>query len=681
MSKIKLSRLWYIVITAIWVLISAHLFYNYIEYTAQKIPVKGGVIFQATLKAPVYLPYMSFDPQDRYIQNILFKSCLKATTEGINIIFHEDMCDVKTKDYQTFLIKMKPDLNWSDDVPITNKDLLFTYQDIIQKNIRNIDTLQPFKNIKIEYLTGKELLKVTFPSPSIDNQIFFNFPILPAHILKDTSQTTYLSMMSVNLVNSSCAKIKKGIQDVDSLVLDLENCPDWWVNNLQLKKFATQNDLLQYIKKHTKQEYVDFYISRTPISGFNTSDSIINTFYVVFFNTQGKIDTKGRHILGGILNNYFLTGEQKFLQQNWINYLIKDHFIFNHIPSSTTGELLDYLSGNFSVWVPAPTPITWEQLKQKEQPQFVTIDQNPFLIKLSQSQAAFYYIPKLPVKQTLHIYLPAQGIKVGIQANGGVEYFPKSFKKDNFLYNLAPWFGNIKIGKNTYTINLYDQDQKIATYQITLWVQNKPSDWQQEPQPKQKTTPKLIQIKKPIKVIYLPDEVSNVIISNTKKIAQNLQIADYFEYIPLTGESLRQTLSSWNYDIFISPLKMGLKKDISPLLISKDPLINPSRYSNTVLASLVNQYRISSPQNQQQILQEINKLYARELPFVILGKKIIQFQVNPNSNIYIPLRLYDLSLLEERLKKVRLLYKPQLDKEKLYNVQNFFNFIYSSLGF
>lgn len=126
---------------------------------------------------------------------------------------------------------------------------------------------------------------------------------------------------------------------------------------------------------------------------------------------------------------------------------------------------------------------------------------------------------------------------------------------------------------------------------------------------------------------------------------------------------------------------MGLKKDISPLLISKDPLINPSRYSNTVLASLVNQYRISSPQNQQQILQEINKLYARELPFVILGKKIIQFQVNPNSNIYIPLRLYDLSLLEERLKKVRLLYKPQLDKEKLYNVQNFFNFIYSSLGF
>jgi len=68
----------------------------------------------------------------------------------------------------------------------------------------------------------------------------------------------------------------------------------------------------------------------------------------------------------------------------------------------------------------------------------VTIDQNPFLIKLSQSQAAFYYIPKLSVKQTLHIYLPAQGIKVGIQANSEVEYFPKSFKKDNFLYNLAP---------------------------------------------------------------------------------------------------------------------------------------------------------------------------------------------------------------------------------------------------
>ncbi len=678
MSKIKLSRLWYIVITAIWVLISAHLFYNYIEYSAQKIPVKWGVIFQATLKTPIYLPYMSFDPQDRYIQNILFKSCLKATTEGINIVFHEDICDVKTKDYQTFWVKVKPDNNWSDDVPITNKDLLFTYQDIIQKNIWNINSLQPFKNIKVEYLTGKELLKITFPSPSIDNQIFFNFPILPSHILKDTSQTTYLSMMSVNLVNSSCAKIKKEIQDADSLVLDLENCPDWGVNNLQLKRFATEKDLLEYIKKHTKQEYVDFYISRTPTSGFNTSDSIINTFYVIFFNTQGKIDTKGRHILGSILNNYFLTGDQRFLRQNWITYLIKDHFIFNDIPDATTGELLDYLSGHFSVWVPAPTPITGDQIKEESKIKFITIDKNPYTLNINESPIT-YYLPKLPTKQTLHIYLPQQGSKVGIQANGGAEYYPKSFKKDNFLYNLAPWFGNIKIGKNTYQINLYDNNHKIVTYQLVLWIQNKPDNWTQS-QP-QSTAPKLIQIKKPLKVIYLSDEVSEAIIAHIKKIGKDLQIDDYFEYIPLTGERLRQSLSSWDYDIFISSLKMGLKKDISPLLISEDPLINPSRYSNTVLASLVNQYRISSSQNQKQILQEINKLYARELPFVILGKKIIQFQINPNSNIQIPLRLYDLSLLEERLKEVRLLYKPQLDKEKLYNIQNFFNFIYSSLGF
>ena len=334
--------------------------------------------------------------------------------------------------------------------------------------------------------------------------------------------------------------------------------------------------------------------------------------------------------------------------------------------------------------MPAPTPIsggTPSPIPQK-QLQLIQINQNPHTIKLSAKQSQPYFLPKLPTKQTLHIYLPQKGTKVGVRANQGAEYFPKSFKQDNFIYNLSPQFGNIHVGKNTYQINLYNQNQKIATYTLTLRVEQKPQEAIAQSKPQQSdTTPKLIQVKKPLKVVYLPDEVTQVIISRLQSIADQLNIKDYFKYIPLTGENLQTTLSSGDYDIFISSLKMGLKKDISPLLISQDPSINPSRYANTALASLVNQYRISSPDNQKQILQEINKLYGRELPFVILGKKVIQFQINPNSNIQIPLRLYDLSLLGDRLKKVKLLYKPQLDKEKLYNFQNFFNFIYSSLGF
>ena len=680
MIKFKLSRLWYIALLWIWLLLGAHLFYNYIDFSSQKVADKWWTLFQATLHKPIYLPYLSFEPRDRYIQKILFRWCLRPEVEDIHIVFKEDLCEVKTKDYKTFLIKAKPDINWSDDVVFGYKDLLFTYQDIIQKNIWQIPQLNNFDKIKVSRITGTETIKVEFPSASIDNQILFGFPILPHHILQDVSKQTYITMMNSNLITTSCAQIKQDTQDPNSLVINVEWCPDRGINFVQFKNFDSLQDLIAYIQKHKNTEYVDFFLSRKKVDGFDTQDSIINTFYIMFFNTKGKLDYKGRQLIWGLLDKYFFTGNNTFLSSWDINYLIKDHFIFNQIPQTDIAQIQQYLSGNLSARVPAPIQptTTGKQTQTGTQTQLITINNNPFVIKDLQQT---YYLPQIPAKQTIKIYLPQSGDKLTISANWWAVYAPKSFEKDNFVYNLSPNFGNIKQGKNVYKINLSKWGQQ-QTFTLIIWAGQKPSRASSQPQPKQPATtkPKLIQIKKKIKIVYLQEDTSQIIINKLQELENKLGITGYFEYIPLSGQQELMNILSWgDFDMVLTPLKMGLKKDISPLLISTNPKINPSQYSNATLASLVNQYWISSPKNQQEILQEINKIYEREMPFVILGKQIIQFQVNNKTQIQIPFRLYDLSLLVNYISKIKLIYKPQIDYQKLKDFQNFVNFIYQAI--
>ena len=48
---------------------------------------------------------------------------------------------------------------------------------------------------------------------------------------------------------------------------------------------------------------------------------------------------------------------------------------------------------------------------------------------------------------------------------------------------------------------------------------------------------------------------------------------------------------------------------------TEDPLLNPSRYRNPILTSLINQYRKSSDENVQ---NQINVLLAQDMPVVFL---------------------------------------------------------------
>ena len=92
---------------------------------------------------------------------------------------------------------------------------------------------------KLEITQGNDgTINVTFPRESIDNQLFFLNPILPAHHLTNQKLNYYQNQFASNPVTSACAKLKPQATDKDSIIFDLANCDEYAPQILQVKQFS-----------------------------------------------------------------------------------------------------------------------------------------------------------------------------------------------------------------------------------------------------------------------------------------------------------------------------------------------------------------------------------------------------------------------------------------------------------
>jgi ABC-type transport system substrate-binding protein len=65
-----------------------------------------------------------------------------------------------------------------------------------------------------------------------------------------------------------------------------------------------------------------------------------------------------------------------------------------------------------------------------------------------------------------------------------------------------------------------------------------------------------------------------------------------------------------------------LRKDISNLLSTDNPTINPSLYTNPDLVLALNERFLFSPEARNDIKQRIDDIYRENMPFIILGKEL-----------------------------------------------------------
>ena len=161
----------------------------YRESYAVNTFTSGGTYTEATLgKVTSLNPLFASTSSEQALSKLMFSSLSATDYSGHTGL---DLASSITTDDEgkVWTIKLRDNLKWSDGEPITNADILYTVSVIQDPNIRSSFSSN-LSGVKVSEDSGNLVFKlasayVNFPS-SLD------FPILPAHILQDTPNSSLI---------------------------------------------------------------------------------------------------------------------------------------------------------------------------------------------------------------------------------------------------------------------------------------------------------------------------------------------------------------------------------------------------------------------------------------------------------------------------------------------------------
>lgn len=645
-SHWQFFKYFYFSLLILWFIVTLHIVYLYIDYTSIKTPVKGWTFVEATTEKVSYLPYISTKNNDKFYQSFLFNWCLTPYVTWTDIIYKEDLCSVKTTDYKTFDIKILTWHYWSDWEPITLNDINFTYELLLIKNIWNLQTLDNYQNITINFTWDN--MQVIFPYPSIDNQIFFTNFILPLHWLEWESVEDYITKFWTEPITSGCAKLDNNQNDTNSVVFNLSACDKAYIKYYQIKQFKDFNEFEKYIK-NAKTQIIDLITSPAKIEWFVDNTIILNKFITLFFNTsQNWMNLEVRKAIADIITHNIYTGDYE-------NYFVKDNFIFDaNIKWNKIKEVLAKAQEE----VNKPTP------REKNFPDL------PETIKIYSWQI-YYDFFKDTIKWEQKIYIDMQKSfdKVSVNDNWN-EYFLSDYKKWDklLLYKVAEDYKNIKQWENKYIVKWYSWNQAIEYLKFNIHYKVKPIEIPVALTWDQKQTLK-------IQIIYFWDKTNKYITDRLNKIFQKYEVSDYFEFQEfLVAEEFEWKVQSKEYDIALKWIDMWLKKDISNIFGTDEAVINPSLYKNTDLSSIIKQYFINEWKVKDQVKNELDSLYEKSVPLIVLWKRYWSVNIREDLLFAFPVRLYDYRFKKDSLKDIKLSYSLSIDMAKVFSFKNIKNF-------
>jgi hypothetical protein len=184
-----------------------------------------------------------------------------------------------------------------------------------------------------------------------------------------------------------------------------------------------------------------------------------------------------------------------------------------------------------------------------------------------------------------------------------------------------------------------------------------------------------------IKVVYYNNLESNFSIKQFKKILEDAWIIENFMFEQVSSpEALEAKLIMEDYDIMLNTINLWMKKDVLRILTTSDALINPSLYTNPNLTSLFKQYTKASQKDE--ILGQINAIYAQDMPFVIVGYPYSFVNLKAefiDSALGTTGFLYEYNWRNYLYDHVSLIRSKNLDFSKLLNAKDFVSYLMNKI--
>ena len=576
--------------------------YRYIISLSSEVQNKWWTYVEGIFWPTSYLPFLASDEQSKFYQWLLFDSCSEIRMEEFWPQYQSTLCDVQTNDNINFTVSIKLWSVWSNGTPVDIDDVYFTYKSIIVDNIWAIPTLNTYSDVIIEK-TSDTSIKVSFPKRSIDNKLFFTYNILPRQILADKTFEYYRTEFAQKPIYTKCAQLKPQSNDLNSLVFDTSKCNNTYLWFYQIKNVDSFEKFQADFAVNSKS-IIDAYQGWEELAGYIEQPIITHAYTTIFFNTNSsKMGVRLRRSLAWLINhNFYTDSSEKFI---W-----KDQRIFNNF-MSTGANIQEFLTritpdGKASIAELEESGVKNLTTKsitfnEKDRKNAYYINTNPFSVEINITLASSTY--------------PTLGIKYGEIDKGNISSYNKQARTAKHtipLKDIKPWL-------NTYTLYTKDKDKVINIGSITIYVLDKQAPEQALQTPG--TT---------ITIIYQNTIPTQKVVQHLKSIFESMNIADFFIFRPLsTRAEMEAEIAANEYDLAIIPIERWLKRDISPILKTSDPITNPSQYTNPQFSTLFEQY-IQFDQDNKAIRDEIVAIYTRDIPFMILGKQVSSIYVKPD---------------------------------------------------
>lgn len=639
------------------VLISIYIWYQYVWWSSTQVSNKWGTFVEGIFGNTSYLPYLRNDTQSNFYQWLLFNSCLKPSYDKNAPTYVPDLCAITTTDNINYTIALNKWFIRSDWTPLSIEDIYFTYHEILRSNMRDIPSLSQYSSLTVAKDTNNTI-KVTFPIASSYNNLFFTNYILPKHVLINAELRDYTSLFAFKPVYTNCSNLVSQSNDEYSLVFNLVNCNQTNLNFYQVKNMVSF-DAFKNTINNWWDSIIDAYIGDENLRWYQAKKILTNQLITVFFNTRSdKLSVRGRRVLWWLIkHNFYDSWYEDYFKKN-------DDGLFD-VFQSTWGDVKNLLNRDYT-----NNMITKSDLEDSD------VKPLPKAISLPwENQKLVYFIETWTLVSTEFTFNKWYD-KVTMDYKWK-SYTPKHFVK----WGKTGWFtfwvteNNFASWLNKYSIYGYDKNKK--TLLASLDIYNVIPEI---------TTEEVI-VGEPVKftVVYYSDYINDFVMNRMQKIFNDADIGQNFTFEKITTpQELQWRLMVGDYDLLINTVDMWLKKDLTKLFSTDKSDINPSQYQNQKFTTLLKQYIAADEKSKKKSLVEINSIYSKDMPFVVLGKEYLTINFKPDimEKLFASWHYWDMDEYGRRnyiYKNLKLVNNVQIDGKRIWNFDNFSKFLTNAI--
>jgi len=262
----------------------------------------GGIIREGIIGQPQYInPILSFsndvNKPDRVLEYLIYPTLFRLDTEGnlVNELVEEYTVGNNGKEY---IFKIKPNITWDDNTPLTIDDIIFTIE-----TIQNPDYNSPLNSA----LKGVIITKVDDSSLKLNLNASYSpflsgltFGILPKHIWQNLEPSAFL-LAKANLEPVGAGKFKyKSIQkkkDGNIASITLERNTNYFgakpnIETFILVFYAKEDEMTQDFKQNKLQAITQLKSPLDESDKFQTNILNIPQSFGIIFNVKDPLLAK-----------------------------------------------------------------------------------------------------------------------------------------------------------------------------------------------------------------------------------------------------------------------------------------------------------------------------------------------------------------------------------------------------